>query len=113
MLRRAGLLWQLLDSRGEVVQSVTASYVQEMGAELVNGYGTRLPRFWPPLRPGRPSLHFVLTGGPGGAVVHQFADPDGGAAPERIVIRGQAYRLAVHCGHVTCPYHYQAEGRAG
>jgi hypothetical protein len=105
----------LLDGRGEVVQSVPAAYVEQMGAELVNETGARPSRSWPPLRPGRSYFHCVLTGGPGGGVQHQYLDPDEDPAgpPLLLLVRGQVFRLAGHCGHESCPWHYAAAEHAG
>lgn len=104
-----GETWKLLDSRGEVLHRVSAAWLGEHGAGEVNAYAAR--RFWPPLLPPRPYTHLVLTGGPG-TVEHQYLEPDDGV-PELLVVRGLVFRLAPHCGHDTCPRHYQAGEHTG
>lgn len=105
-----GAAWELLGSRGEVLSAVSAAYVEEHGAAEVNAYGSREPRFWPPLRPGEPDLRCVLTGGPGGVEHHYL--PAGELVPPHLVVRGLVFRLCVHCGHPQCPYHYLAAEHA-
>lgn len=112
VLSRATGKWELLGPAGEIIDTVTAAYVELGGAGLVSRRGARLPRLWPPLLPGRPYLHCVLTGGPAGGPLHGYLDP-GQAAPELLLVRGQVFRLAVHCGHRACPYHYAAAEHTG
>lgn len=115
VLAMAGRVWRLLDSCGRVVMSVPAEYVAEEGTAALDAYAARLPRFRPPLVPGRPYVHCVLTGGPSGEPLHQYLDPDeaGAGPPELLLVRGQVYRVAVHCGHATCPVHYAAAEHTG
>lgn len=101
--------WELRDSRGQILRSVPAAYVDQGGAGLVNMAGAQ--KLWPPLRPGQPHMRCVLTGGPAGSV-YAYLEP-GEDVPEVLAVRGQVYRLAVHCGHLTCPYHYAAAEHTG
>jgi hypothetical protein len=127
VLDRDAGVWQLLGSRGEIIWQVRAACV-EQGAGGVNAHGARRPRFWPPLRPGRPYVHCVLTGGPFGEL-HEYYDPDEYPGPPELVVldfeqalpgmpdgprpaaavaaRAEWRRQIQGCGHGDdCPYPY-------
>jgi hypothetical protein len=86
-------MWELLGPSGELIRSVSTSYVEQAGVAQVNAHAAQRPRFWPPLRQGRSYLHLLLAGGAADGS-HVYVDPEeADRPPASVLVRGQVYRL--------------------